>query len=157
MELEFTAYGHEIQVTDIGRPSHMPAGHSKGVVFTVDSPGPLGEVYDSGDGRFEASRDGRHLDIYDSAEKAAKAVVRAALSIRTRAEHVAWCKQRALEYVDQGELGQALASMTSDMRKHDDPDDPIDPTLIVFIYMEGTRLAAADDRAGFRRFIEGFD
>ena len=36
----------------------------------------------------------------------------------SRAEHLAWCKARALEYVDRGELNQALASFTSDLGKH---------------------------------------
>lgn len=35
-----------------------------------------------------------------------------------RAEHLAWCKQRALEYVDAGDLNNAFTSMASDMRKH---------------------------------------
>jgi hypothetical protein len=35
-----------------------------------------------------------------------------------RAEHVAWCKQRALEYVDAGDLQGAFTSMASDMGKH---------------------------------------
>lgn len=38
----------------------------------------------------------------------------------TRAEHIAWCKQRALEYVDAGDLDGALASLTSDLGKHPD-------------------------------------
>lgn len=36
----------------------------------------------------------------------------------TRAEHLDWCKSRALAYVDDGELTQAFASMVSDLRKH---------------------------------------
>jgi hypothetical protein len=36
----------------------------------------------------------------------------------TRAEHLAWAKQRALEYLDRGELDNAFASMVSDCRKH---------------------------------------
>lgn len=36
----------------------------------------------------------------------------------TRAEHIAWCKQRALEYVDNGDLQNAYASMHSDLQKH---------------------------------------
>ncbi|MGH3813435.1 MAG: hypothetical protein ACRDUV_13435 [Pseudonocardiaceae bacterium] len=38
----------------------------------------------------------------------------------SRAEHLAWCKQRALEYVDQGDLQNAFASMASDLGKHPD-------------------------------------
>ena len=35
-----------------------------------------------------------------------------------RQEHLQWCKDRALEYVDAGDLEQALASLTSDLGKH---------------------------------------
>lgn len=36
----------------------------------------------------------------------------------TRAEHIAWCKTRALEYVEAGDPGLALASLNSDLSKH---------------------------------------
>lgn len=36
----------------------------------------------------------------------------------TRAEHLAWCKQRALAYCDAGDVSQAYASMGSDLSKH---------------------------------------
>lgn len=36
----------------------------------------------------------------------------------TRAEHLAWAKERALEYVEAGQLGQAVNSMISDLSKH---------------------------------------
>jgi len=35
-----------------------------------------------------------------------------------RQEHLEWCKERALEYVDINDLQQALASMMSDLSKH---------------------------------------
>lgn len=38
--------------------------------------------------------------------------------IGTRAEHVAWCKARALQYVDEGDLNNAFASLISDLGKH---------------------------------------
>lgn len=38
----------------------------------------------------------------------------------TRQEHMNWCKQRALEYVDKGDLNSAHASMISDLGKHDE-------------------------------------
>jgi hypothetical protein len=34
------------------------------------------------------------------------------------AEHLEWCKSRALEYLEQGDLLQAHASMISDLSKH---------------------------------------
>lgn len=38
----------------------------------------------------------------------------------SRAEHLAWCKERALQYVDAGDTHNAFASMASDLRKHED-------------------------------------
>lgn len=37
-----------------------------------------------------------------------------------RQEHLAWCKQRALEYCDNNEPTQAWASMVSDLNEHDE-------------------------------------
>lgn len=42
----------------------------------------------------------------------------------TRADHLAWCKQRALQYVDAGDLTGAYASMTSDLGKHEGARSP---------------------------------
>lgn len=39
-------------------------------------------------------------------------------TMMTRAEHLAWCKQRAMEYVAAGDYDQAVASMLSDLGKH---------------------------------------
>jgi hypothetical protein len=36
-----------------------------------------------------------------------------------RAEHVAWCQTRALEYVDMGQLNKAVTSMSMDIQKHE--------------------------------------
>ncbi len=36
----------------------------------------------------------------------------------SRAEHLAFCKRRALEFVDAGDLPNALTSMLSDLEKH---------------------------------------
>jgi hypothetical protein len=47
-------------------------------------------------------------------------VIRVAISAAalTRDEHLAWCKRRALEYVDAGDLTHAVASMASDLKTH---------------------------------------
>lgn len=70
----------------------------------------------------------------------------------TRDEHIAWAKGRALEFVEQGALGDAFASMASDLSKHDatraHPAIPL-----------GTRLLLAgqlSSPAQMRDFIEGF-
>jgi hypothetical protein len=38
----------------------------------------------------------------------------------TRDEHMQWCKDRALPYVDRGDAAQAVASMCSDLSKHEE-------------------------------------
>lgn len=38
--------------------------------------------------------------------------------MKTAAEHLAWCKERAMEYVNAGDNTQAFASMCSDIGKH---------------------------------------
>ena len=42
----------------------------------------------------------------------------------TRAEHLRWAKDRALEYVEAGDLDQAFASLASDLGKHRELDWP---------------------------------
>ncbi len=37
----------------------------------------------------------------------------------TREEHLQWCKDRALEYVENGDITSAWGSMVSDLNKHD--------------------------------------
>ncbi len=45
----------------------------------------------------------------------------------TRNEHLQWCKDRAVEYVNMGDCDQAKASFMSDMRKH--PETQNHPAL----------------------------
>ena len=49
--------------------------------------------------------------------------------MRSREEHLAWCKERALEYAYNYELENAVASMVSDMGKH--PECSVSPTLLM--------------------------
>jgi hypothetical protein len=69
----------------------------------------------------------------------------------TRAEHLAWAKQRALEYVDRGEMANAIASMISDLGKH--------PELEHARALAPLLMFTADVRnpESVRRFIEGFN
>ncbi|WP_046869339.1 hypothetical protein [Microvirga massiliensis] len=69
----------------------------------------------------------------------------------TRAEHLDWCKARAREYLETGDLAQAVASMTSDMRKHPETERSMDP-LIAMLGMQETLKG----RDAVRRWIEGF-
>jgi hypothetical protein len=69
----------------------------------------------------------------------------------TRDEHLAFCKARALEYLDAGDLGNALASMGSDLSKHPETQNVGLERMAL-----GMRYAIDGDAAGLRRWVEGF-
>lgn len=75
------------------------------------------------------------------------------MSEPTRAEHLAWCKKRALEYVDAGDINQALASMGSDLGKHEATQDHPGIKLGLQMMMAGF-LNSPDE---MRKFINGFN
>ena len=72
--------------------------------------------------------------------------------LMTRAEHLAWAKERALEYVDAGDLNNAFASMCSDLRKHPDTKDHVGAGLGMMLLLGG-RLSTVRE---MREFIDGF-
>lgn len=69
----------------------------------------------------------------------------------TRLEHLRACKERALEYLP-GDPGQALASMASDLGKHEDFRGPIYEAFLQMGMMEVVHGSDA-----IRRWIEGFN
>jgi hypothetical protein len=73
--------------------------------------------------------------------------------METRAAHLAWCKQRALAYVDAGDLENALASIGSDLRKHPETADHQGMVLGMMLMMAGH--LDTDDK--MRKFINGFN
>lgn len=70
-----------------------------------------------------------------------------------RAQHLDWCKQRALEYVDRGDVQQAYASMASDLGKHPETQGHAAIQLGMMLMMGGQLSTTAE----MRRFIEGFN
>lgn len=70
--------------------------------------------------------------------------------MRTRDEHLEWCKERAFEYVAEGDLLNAVTSMGSDLDKH--PELGCNP----FLLMTGAMRAQEGDVRGVRDWIEGF-
>jgi len=70
-----------------------------------------------------------------------------------REEHLAWCKQRALEYVDRGDLKGAYTSMVSDLNKHLETEGHIAIELGIML-MLGGHLSTPSE---MRKFIEGFN
>ncbi len=71
----------------------------------------------------------------------------------TRAEHLTWCKQRALAYCDLGDVNQAFASMGSDLRKHPETANHPALTLGLSLLISG-KLNSPDE---MRKFIKGFN
>jgi hypothetical protein len=71
----------------------------------------------------------------------------------TRAEHLKWCKDRAFELADQGDVIGAWGSFLSDMRKHPETEDHMALPLGMML-MAGGHNRTPDE---MRRFIEGFN
>jgi hypothetical protein len=73
----------------------------------------------------------------------------------TRAEHLRWAKDRALEYADQGDGASAIASLRSDLAKHPETAGSADVVDgLMFPLMLNGHL---DSPAELRKFIEGFN
>lgn len=73
--------------------------------------------------------------------------------MQPRAQHLEWCKKRALAYVGQGYLQQALESMLSDLAKH--PKTADHPGIALAVgRMEIGDLTTKEQA---REFIEGFN
>ena len=71
--------------------------------------------------------------------------------MRLREEHLEWCKARALEYLENGDIQNAITSMLSDMGKH--PETHVNPALALL----GMMTIQNYDLGEARRFIEGFN
>lgn len=68
-------------------------------------------------------------------------------------QHLDWCKQRALEYCDQGDTKQAFASMMSDLRKDDSTANHAGIELGMMLMIGGMLSTVRE----MRSFIEGFN
>lgn len=72
----------------------------------------------------------------------------------TRAEHMKWCKARAMQYVEVDDLQQAVASMLSDITKHEETTGLFAATA--FLAFDVLRSAADNDRRRVIDWINGF-
>lgn len=70
----------------------------------------------------------------------------------TRAEYMEWCKKRALEYCDKGELQMAFSSMTSDLQKHTETEGHIG-TMIGMQLLMNKQLNTPEQ---MRKYINAF-
>jgi hypothetical protein len=73
---------------------------------------------------------------------------------RTREQHLEWCKQRAREYLDQGELLNAVTSMMSDLNKH--PETRAQSASMTPLGLFAAMRAQEGDNDFVRRYVEGF-
>lgn len=71
----------------------------------------------------------------------------------TREDHLAWCKQRALVYVDANDAKNAFASMASDLSKHPETEGHKALELGMSLLL-GRHL---DSPIKMRDFINGFN
>lgn len=70
-----------------------------------------------------------------------------------REEHMEWCKSRALEYVDSGDIKNALASMGSDLEKHPETAGHAGMELGLMLKITGNLYT----KEQMREFINGFN
>ena len=73
--------------------------------------------------------------------------------MENRTEHLKWCKQRALEYVEEGDLNQAFASFQSDMTKHPETNGHLALQMGTMLLLGG-HLSTAQK---MREWIVGFN
>lgn len=73
-----------------------------------------------------------------------------------RKEHLNWCKQRAREYVQQGDLLNAVTSMMSDLGKHPETKE-VGGGAMAMLGVLALQQAMSGDRDGVVRYIEGFN
>lgn len=71
----------------------------------------------------------------------------------TRTEHLNWCKQRAIEYCDAGDIKNAWASMASDLGKHPETQGHIGIELGMVQVMTGMIRTPQQ----MKDFINGFN
>ena len=70
----------------------------------------------------------------------------------TRDEHLAWAKERALEYLDAGNLIGAFTSMSSDLSKHSELN-----AIGFKLFSLGMLYVKQGDAQQLRKWIEGFN
>ena len=72
----------------------------------------------------------------------------------TRAEHLQWCKDRAIEILDtKGDVGEAYASFCSDMSKHPETENHLAIQLGMMLLLGGHNQSVGE----MKKFINGFN
>lgn len=71
----------------------------------------------------------------------------------TREEHIAWCKKRAHEYLDKGDIKNGVTSMLSDLQKH--PETKLQDGSP--LGMLGMMAIMSNSHQEAVRFVDGFN
>jgi hypothetical protein len=71
----------------------------------------------------------------------------------TREEHLAWAKKRAHDYLDRGDIPNAVTSIASDLGKHPETKDHAGIDIGMMLLFSGN-LSHPEEA---RRFIDGFN
>ena len=71
-----------------------------------------------------------------------------------RSEHMKWCKDRAMQYVETGDYNSAVTSMLSDLGKHPETEASSGGILAQIGMME---LMRGPTRDSITRYIQGFN
>lgn len=73
--------------------------------------------------------------------------------MKTRADHLEWCKHRARDYCDRGDAMNALTSMFSDLEKHPETKGHAGSEIGIMLMLTGGLSTPHEAR----EFIEGFN
>ena len=71
----------------------------------------------------------------------------------SRSEHLEWCKERANEYVEKGDLKNAFASFQSDMSKHPETQNHLALELGTMLLISGN----LSNQLQMKNWIDGFN
>ncbi len=70
-----------------------------------------------------------------------------------RSEHLQWCKDRAIEYVNSNDMQPAFASFMSDMSKHPETADHLALEMGMQLLLSGNLSTQHE----MKQWIEGFN
>ena len=73
--------------------------------------------------------------------------------MKTRAEHLEWCKQRAREYCESGDALVALTSLLKNLSKHPETANHIGIQLALMLHAVGN----SNNKAAVLRHIDGYN
>lgn len=73
--------------------------------------------------------------------------------MENRSDHLQWCKQRANEYIESGDLPGAFASFNSDMRKHEETSNHLALEIGMTLMFSGN----LDTPHQMKDWIDGFN